>query len=86
MAVDGVDARQWLMPNVKMPDVRHSPLDILPFDRYLAGCFSEAAAPEAVFAFASSTSFLIFARRRTTRFRLIWCRDLSPFNLDINRL
>src|SRR5207244_5587645 len=37
----------------------------------------------AAFAFASSTSFLIFAQRRTTRFRLIWCRDLSPFNLDI---
>ena len=35
------------------------------------------------FSFAASTSFLIFSRRRTTRFRLIWCLDLSPFNLDI---
>ena len=31
--------------------------------------------------FFAATIALIFARRRTTRFRLIWCRDLSPFNL-----
>jgi hypothetical protein len=55
-------------------------------DGYFAGCFSDFAAagePAALFALAASTSFLIFSRRSTTRLRLIWCRDLSPFNLDI---
>jgi hypothetical protein len=35
------------------------------------------------FVFAA-TSALIFARRTTTRLRLIWCLLFSPFRFDIS--
>jgi hypothetical protein len=70
------------MPNSGF-DIWHSTFGIDGVRRRARSYLPASFAPAAGFAFAASTSFLIFSRRRTTRFRLIWCLDLSPFNLDI---